>query len=512
MLPDNVGYLFDAALRLDPDAPAVLQGDTVISFEKLDRRCNRMANALATIGVKSGDRVALLFNNEFQFVEAMFGAMRIRAVGVPLNTRMSDEALAYVLEDSAADVLVAGTQMGPRLRNLLARVSRSIHVICDEYDGATPYEGGLADVSDVLGRQKTRFEDLCMLPYTSGSTGQPKGVMLTHGGQIWNADVIRKAAMLDETERALVAVPMCHKNAMLGAVKPFLLAGGSLVILPGFDAAAVITAIERYQITYLTGVPAMYKLILEQTELLEEHDVSSVRYALCGSAEVPDELLRRFREVFKAPIAESYGLTEGGPVPLTNTRWGLKKRGSCGVEIPGCDVKLIREDGSESHDNEPGELVTRNPGLAKGYWNQPDLTAHKFRNGWLHTGDLLRRDGDGYYYFVGRKDEVINVAGEKVHPKEVEDILLRHPELKDVCVVPAPHDVKGFVPVAFVCRRGAQTRVTEDELKTFFLERGAAYAHPRRIYFLDSLPLNSTGKLDRTLMRLWAADGVKQTV
>jgi acyl-CoA synthetase (AMP-forming)/AMP-acid ligase II len=504
MLPDNLGYLFDDALRLHPAAPAVLQGDLVLNFGELDDRCNRMSNLLAGLGMEKAERAAILFNNDYRFLECMFGAMRIGAIPVPLNTRMSDEALAYILEDSGAKLLLAGPDMGQRLNGILPRCGRQITVITDgAVETARPYEASLKAADAQLQRRRTPPDEICMLPYTSGSTGRPKGVMLTHHGQVWNTDVIRKAAMLDDSDRALVAVPMCHKNAMLGAVKPFLLAGGSLVILPGFNPRDVILAIERYRVTYLTGVPAMYKMILAERELLAQHDVSSVRYALCGSAEVPEELLQQFRDIFRAPISESYGLTEGGPVPLVNTRWGMKKRGSCGLEIPGCDVRLLRDDGSEASINETGELVTRNPGLAKGYWNQPEVTEEKFRDGWLHTGDLLRRDSDGYYYFVGRKDDVMNVAGEKVHPKEVEDLLLRHANIKDACVVPARHELKGCVPVAFVSEREAG-RTTEEELKSFFLTHGAAYAHPRRVFFLESLPLNSTGKLDRQKMRQMA--------
>jgi acyl-CoA synthetase (AMP-forming)/AMP-acid ligase II len=502
VLPDNLGYLFDTALALTPSKPAVYQGDTVLTFAELDARSNRMANALVALGVGAGDRVALLFNNDFRFLETLFGTMRLGAVAVPLNIRMGDDALRYVTEDSEAAVLVASAALAERGRALAAQIPAIKHVIAD---GALAYESVVAAASPTLARRATAFDEICMQPYTSGSTGKPKGVLLTHGGQIWNTDVMRKALMADDTERALIAVPLYHKNAMAGAVKPFLIAGGSLVILPGFDALEVIRAVDRYKVTYLTGVPAMYKMILAEKDALARHDVSSVRYAVCGSAEVPDELLEEFRRVFGAPIGESYGLTEGGPVPIVNTRWGLKKRGSCGLAFPGCDVKLVDEAGKEVGVDEVGELVTRNPGLAKGYWKLPEATAKKFRDGWLSTGDLMRRDADGYYYFVGRRDDMINVAGENVYPKEVEDILLQHPNLRDACVVPAPHDVKGEVPIAFVVAR-EPGRTTEDDVRRFFLERGAPYAHPRRVVFLDALPLGGTGKIDRIALKARARE------
>jgi long-chain acyl-CoA synthetase len=507
VLPDNLGHLFDTQLALTPSKPAVLQGDTVLTFAELDARSNRVANALAALGVTAGDRVALLFNNDYRFLETLFGTLRLGAVAVPLNIRMGDEALRYVAEDSEAGVLVASAALAERGRALAAQIPAVKHVIADApaVDGALAYEDVVAAASPTRARRATAFDEVCMQPYTSGSTGKPKGVLLTHGGQIWNTDIMRKALMADDTERALIAVPLYHKNAMVGAVKPFLLAGGSLVILPGFDALEVIRAIDRYQVTYLTGVPAMYKMILAEREALGRHDVSSVRYAVCGSAEVPDELLEEFRRVFGAPIGESYGLTEGGPVPITNTRWGLKKRGSCGLAFPGCDVRLVDEAGAEVGVDQVGELITRNPGLAKGYWKLPEATAKKFRDGWLATGDLMRRDADGYYYFVGRRDDMINVSGENVYPKEVEDILLQHPNLRDACVVPAPHDVKGEVPIAFVVAREAG-RTTEDDVRRFFLERGAPYAHPRKVVFLEALPLGGTGKIDRTALKARARE------
>ncbi|MGH9336350.1 MAG: AMP-binding protein, partial [Vicinamibacteria bacterium] len=378
MLPDNLGYLFDAPLRLFPQRTAVLEDEREISFAELDERSNRMANALRELGVKASDRIALMFDNDVQFFEALFGPMRLGAVPVPLNVRMGDEALAFVLEDSESSVLIANRRLSERAASLSRGLAGLRHRVVQgvEVPGSHDYDEILSSASPILSRRKTDPDEICMQPYTSGSTGRPKGVLLTHGGQLWNSDVLRKATLADPTERALISVPLYHKNAMAGAVKPFLLAGGSLVILPGFDPRAVIEAIEKYRVTYLTGVPAMYKRILAEKDLLSQHDVSSVRYALCGSAEVPEELLEEFGRVFRATIAESYGLTEGGPVPLVNSRWGLKRRGSCGLAFPGCEVKLLAEDGvSEVGGNEAGELVTRNPGLAMGYWKRPEATA-----------------------------------------------------------------------------------------------------------------------------------------
>jgi acyl-CoA synthetase (AMP-forming)/AMP-acid ligase II len=294
---------------------------------------------------------------------------------------------------------------------------------------------------------------------------------------------------------------------MLGAVKPMLLCGGSLVILPGFDPVQVIRSIARYKVTYMTGVPAMFSRILSQKDELRRNDVDSLRYAVCGSAEVSEELVAEFQRTFpEAIIAESYGLTEGGPDPISNCRYGLIKRGSCGRQIPGSDVKIVGQDGvTELGPNEVGELITRNPGLAKGYWKLPEVTKQKFRDGWLYTGDLMRRDEDGFFYFVGRKDDMINVSGENVYPKEIVDILLRHPRVREAYVVSIRHPIKGAVPVAFIVQSGTGGTSAE-ELKQFYLNYGAPYAYPRRIYFLDSMPLGGTGKIDRAQLEKLAAE------
>jgi long-chain acyl-CoA synthetase len=509
MLPENLGYLFDVALQIQPAAPAILQDDVVLTFKDLDERSNRMANALANLGIESGDRVALMFTNDYRFVESLLGAMRLGAVPVPLNIRMGDEAIKYVVDDSEAVALIANSEMAARARALLPQFPGVRHFIVDgEATGkALNYERVLRAASPSLARRKTAFDEVCLQPYTSGSTGKPKGVLLTHGGQIWNVDLLRKLEALDETERALVAVPLYHKNAMLGAVKPMLLCGGSLVILPGFDPVQVIRSIARYKVTYMTGVPAMFSRILSQKEELSRSDVKSLRYAVCGSAEVSEELVAEFQRTFPdAIIAESYGLTEGGPDPISNCRYGLIKRGSCGRQIPGSDVKIVGDDGvTELGPNEVGELITRNPGLAKGYWKLPEVTKKKFRNGWLYTGDLMRRDEDGFFYFVGRKDDMINVSGENVYPKEIVDILLRHPNVREAYVVPVRHPVKGAVPVAFIVPSGSGSNSAE-ELKQFFLKHGAPYAYPRRIYFLDSMPLGGTGKIDRAQLEKVAAE------
>ena len=502
----NFGDLAYVPIRAFPERPAVIQGAFTLTYAELEARMGRVGNLLRSLDVQQGGRVALLFPNEWPFIELCFGSMRAGAVPVPLNIRLGYDTLRYCVEHSDAQVLVASRTLVDQAARLKADVPgvRTLVLTGETAErprGALGYESLLAAASPEFEAVRVAPDDVCMQPYTSGSTGRPKGVLLTHRGQFWNADVVRRIMMFDETDRGLVAVPLYHKNAMASAVKPLLMAGGALVVLPGFDAAEVIRAIARHRCTYLTGVPAMFRMILNQKALLAEHDVTSVRWAACGSAMVPPDLLEEFQDTFHAGISEGYGLTEGGPVVLESPRFGPRKIGSAGLPLPGCEVRVVKADGREAGVGEAGELWTRNPGLARGYYKAPELTAQKFDpEGWLHTGDLVRHDEDGYYYILGRMDDMINVGGENVYPKEVEDMLLLHPAVREAFVVAVPHAIKGEAPVAFVVLHNGRA-ATAEELKRFFLERGPAYALPREVDFIDHAPLGSTGKVDRLALR-----------
>ena len=510
MYIDNLGYLPEIGYRLSPDKVAIVQGDVALTFGELEGRCNRVANGLIGLGVDPGERVALLFPNDYRYVESLLGTMRAGGVAVPVNIRLGYESLRHVVADSDARVLIAAKELVEVAERLADDVPAVECLVAEgsRHPRAVGYEGWLAGASASRPNVRTGPDDLCLLPYTSGSTGLPKGVRLHHVGQIHNADSMRRIFLLGPDERALIAVPLYHANGLCGALLPFLLAGASVVILPGFDGAAVIEAIDRHRCTYTTGVPAMYKLVLRERAALARSDLSSIRFLACGSAPVSVELIEQLGRTFPgAAIVESYGLTEGGPVVAVGPRWGIRKAGSTGLLLPDVEARVVDADGvSDLGAEEIGELWVRSPGNALGYHKLPDVTAARFTpDGWLQTGDLMKVDSDGYYYFLGRRDDMINCGGENVYPKEVETILIQHPDIVDACVVAAPHELKGEAPVAFVVSRDPAL-ADADELKAFFLARGPAYAHPRRITFLPELPLTSIGKVDRLALTRRAAD------
>lgn len=487
---DHLGFLTADAVRLHPGRRALTQDGLSLTYAQLDERADRVAGWIAGSGVAPGGRVALLWRNDVRYVEALLGVMRAGAVAVPLNVRQTDEVLGYILDDAPCCGILAGAMDTERARTL-ARRARSVRFV--------------AGTDDLLGAERLgvapRYgpDTICMQPYTSGSTGRPKGVPLSHGGQVWCADLVRKIYLFDESDVALIAAPLFHKNAGM-TLKAMLACGGECVVLPGFEPVAVLRAIDRHRVTYLSGVPAMYRMLLNETEELERCDVTSVRFASAGSAPVTVDLLEEFQRTFHAPIAEGYGLTEGGPDVLVTPRWGINKLGSVGIPVPGCQVQLRASDGTtEVGTGEVGELWVKNPGVTSGYHGLPEVTAERIRDGWLATRDLMRRDDDGYYYFVGRADDLINVGGENVYPKEVEQLLLRHSAVRDVAVVGRPHAEKGAIPVAFVVPHDDQT-VSADALVTFFHSVGPHYAYPRVVEFVAELPLTGAGKVDRSAL------------
>jgi len=342
---------------------------------------------------------------------------------------------------------------------------------------------------------------IAIQPYTSGSTGRPKGVLLTHFGQNWSRRILAHTRGTTERDVILVAAPLYHKNA-LNAIKQGLTAGATLPLMPQFDVARYIEAIGRYRCTVISGVPTMMAMLLARKELLAGMDTSSVRTIMMGSAPSSPQLVRELREQFpKAEPLVVYGVTEGGPVPLGPHPDGKPRSpGSLGVPYPGTQAKLVGGPGPDE-----GELVLKNPGILAGYHNLPEETAKRVRDGWYYTGDVCRRDKDGFYFFVGRTDDMFVSGGENIFPGEVEALLLRHPGVHQALVLPFDHELKGQVPYAFVVPRNGAV-VSEDEIKQFALANGPAYQHPRRVFFLEQLPLSGTNKVDREQLRLLARE------
>jgi long-chain acyl-CoA synthetase len=335
-------------------------------------------------------------------------------------------------------------------------------------------------------------------PYTSGSTGRPKGAIMTHHGMLWYVACNQRYWPSSENDRGMVALPLFHKNALRGTVKPMLYAGGSFVLMPAYEPRAYLEALAKYRCTYSRGVAAVFTMILQHADYLKSLDLSALRSMTIGSAVVTPELMDAVeRALPHVKVGESYGLTEGGS-PLRPPLDGRPvPRGSAGVQAPEVEIKLLDAQGNEADE---GELLIRCPYVCLGYHNEPEITRAKLQDGWLRTGDILCRDRDGFYYFRSRVDDMFSCGGENIYPKEVENLLFAHPDVVNAVVAPVAHAVKGFVPAAMVIPR-KDSGLTADVLKAYCLDKGPAYSHPRFIDMVEALPLNGAGKIDRGIVQ-----------
>jgi acyl-CoA synthetase (AMP-forming)/AMP-acid ligase II len=497
---NNIGYWCSEAVANQPESVAIFdlcqEAPRAVSYAELDQRMNRFAAMLCQEGLRPGDRLAMVVGNRFEFVEVMFGAMRAGIVPVPLNTKLGAEALDYIIRDADCIAAVVEPDCNSFVEGVVERSPITLRYSFAPLSQAWQhYEDALMAAPAEFDPPRLGKDHPSFQPYTSGSTGRPKGVILTHEGQLWWIRACQKYWPEGKDERTLAAVPLYHKNAMAGAIKPMLLCGGSVVLLPNFEPRRFLNVLSEYKCTQAGAVPAVFTLLLQHRDLIDTLDFSSLKSFSIGSAPVAGELMTAVKETFGVSVSESYGLTEGGPVMIGSPIDGRPVPvGSCGVAWPEGEIKLVDSDGKQVPDQ--GELWVRNPGVTPGYHNLPEVNAKRLRDGWLATGDLFRVDEEGFYYFLGRTDDMFNSGGENIYPKEVENLLIAHPAVQDVCVVPLEHSIKGHVPVALVTAAQGQT-TNEDELKQYCLANGPAYAHPRRIMITAELPLNGAGKIDR---------------
>ncbi len=489
--PRTLADLVDVAVAVAPDSTALVDARQRLTYRDLDVQADAIASWLWRREQGRGSRVAVVSGNEARFVVALLGIWRAGAAAVLPNSRTSLSQIAEVVRDSESSLVLAGSAFTTLSEHTPGVDLEPLASLPLAPSGPRP--------------RRPEPEESALLPYTSGSTGAPKGVVLTHAGQLHNASAMASTGLLAPHDVSLVCGPAFHANALSGAILPTLLSGGTLVLLPGFEANAVARVVETHRVTRITGVPAMYQMLLDAGSFAA-HDVSSLQVLLCGSAPVTTSLLGELEAALPGVVVlEGYGLTEGGPVVTCNPRFGVRKLGSVGPSLPGVEVRI--DGGADS-----GELLVRGPGVMVCYYRRPEATSARLSaDGWLRTGDRVRRDDDGYYYFLGRMDDMINVGGENLYPIEVESRIRQLAGVADVAVVPAPHAVKGHVPVAYVTTRPGHA-VSEDQVRQHCLDVGPAYAHPRRVIVLESLPLGSTGKADRAALRQDAAVRVSAKV
>ena len=483
---------------------AFVEGKRRVTFAEFDRRTSQLAQALSESGVRRGDRVGALMVNSVAFLEAMFAAAKLGAIFVPMNFRLAPPEVAYLLADSGADVFVWSAGCSKLARGALAgegvRVRMRVVVGGEPADGELDFEELVsrgvpaAPSIDVDGR------DVCALMYTSGTTGRPKGVMLTHDNLMWNLiNVLSVGRGLREGDRTVTVAPMFHSGGLGVHTLPLIYIGGTNTIMSAFDPQATLAAMARERVTVQFLVPAMWAALMA-VPAFEEYDLSALELAVTGAAPCPLPVLEYF-EGRGVPFQEGFGLTETAPgATLLDAGHIKEKAGSIGRPLFHVSTRIVDEQDCDVPVGEVGELLVRGPNVFAGYWGRPDATAEAFRGGWFHTGDLGRVDAEGFITLVDRKKDMIITGGENVYPIEVEQVLYRHPAVREVAVVGVPHDKWGETPIAVVVLADGMAEAT-DELIAYARERLAHFKCPTRVEYVPELPRTATGKVLKTMLR-----------
>jgi long-chain acyl-CoA synthetase len=480
----NLGDLTDRNGNLDKEAIidlALPANPRIYTHRQIDRLANGVAKYLIDQGFARGTHVAIVSLNRAEYIVAYFGIMRAGCVAVPANIKLPRDTIDYVMED--ASIALAFADKANR-----ALVRDGIPVI--DFDDAGP--GGFAATikPGEFASVEAGADEVGQMLYTSGSTGRPKGVPLSHCGQLWALST-RTSGALNEGERYVIAQPLFHMNGLF-AIKTIFATNASVVLLPAFETRSYIEAIAKYKVTSAGAVPTMWARVVKETELLAQNDITSIRRLMLGSAPMTMGLWDKIKQALpNVTLTIGYGTTEAGPAVFGPHPKGIPTPPlALGYPISLENVKLVN--GSEYE----GVILMRNPALMARYHNLPQQTAKAINDGWYYSGDVMRRDENGFYYFVGRADDMFVCSGENIYPGEVEKLLERHPQVQQAVVVPLPDEERSQVPVAFIVTR-ADARPSSDEIRKFTIANGPAYQHPRRIEFVSELPWAGTNKIDR---------------
>jgi long-chain acyl-CoA synthetase len=462
------------------------------TYSEFDAAVNRTATLLISQGVQKSDVVSLLMPNSPEYIIAYFACWKLGALAGPVNSLLKPHELVYIISNSEAKVLLVHSDFLPTIEGIRSRLPALRAVITfDEELQATH------DVGPAHGLPKTTLnkDDEALIIYTSGTTGKPKGCLLTHGNVIANARQIAEWLNFSEDDRLLTIMPLFHMNAVSVTTMAALYSGGSTVISPKFAASRFWEIISNYQITSFGSVATMLSILLTTYPdgVPEGLKTDQLRFAMCGSAPVPAEVLKRFEETFDCLVIEGYGLSESTCRSTFNPPDRRRRPGSCGMPI-GNEMRVVDDDDQDVADGELGEIVLRGENILKGYYKNDEATATAFRNGWFHTGDIGYRDAGGFFYIVDRKSDMIIRGGENIYPREIDEVLYQHPSIAAAATIGVPDSLYGEEVAAFVVLKDT-AQVDAEQLLNFCRERLADYKCPKTINFVKEIPKGPTGKL-----------------
>lgn len=494
-----------------PANEAISFYDEKWTYSELKAQVDTFASALQQIGVKKGDRVALMLPNCPQFIVSYYGILTVGGIVVQINPMFTERELHYMVTDSGAETIIALELLSSSIKSV-KRDTKLKNIILVSLDSAKDhnleeqsYETFMSKSTGLFTPVSLNpFEDTAIIQYTGGTTGRSKGAMLTHHNLI--ANIIQnievfKGTLLPGTERVLTVIPLFHVYGMTLCMNVGIFQGYCLIVLSRFEKEEVLQTIKREKPTYFPGVPTMYIALNSHPEL-ERYGMNELKVCHSGGASIPVELLNEFEQKTGTNIYEAYGLSESSPGALGQSPFQERVHGSVGTALPGTEVKIVdlANRNMEVALNEVGELLIKGPQVMKGYWNMPEETAHSLQNGWLFTGDIARKDQDGRIYIVDRKKDLIIASGYNVYPREVEEVLYEHPAVLEAVVIGVPEVYRGEnVKAIVVLKEGKQ--LLADELFTHCKKYLSPYKVPKIIEFRSTIPKTSVGKILRRALR-----------
>ena len=503
----NIGEYLDGAVQKYEDRPFMQFYGETVTYNDFHRRVNILANALTKAGFKKGDFIHVWVQNSPQTLISYFAIIKIGAVAGPINGWWKASEVRYLLNDSKGSGLIVEDQYMdifkeikadcPHLKNIIevSQKPTGDYTTMDEL-----MEGG--DESPV--KCDAGPDDYAYIFYTSGTTGNPKGVLLSHNNVVTDANMINAALNTDPGKTFLCFLPLFHVNAMLTCTSA-LEKGHTIVLRKSFSASEFWQVVDEFKVNFWSAVPAVYQILLTDPGR-QKYDLSSMEFGICGAAPLTEETMRSFEQTFGIPIVEGYGLTEGTCVSTINPRDGVRKVGSIGKALPGQDVLIVDEDGNEVPTSERGEIVIKGPNVMLGYFNMPEETAETIIDGFLHTGDVGIKDEDGYIFIVDRKKDMIIRGGENIYPKEIDNLLAEHPKIQEAATVGVPDPTMGEDVKVFVI--ASDESLTEDEVIAYCKENLAGFKVPRYVEIIEGdFPRSPIGKVLKKTLREWGLDG-----
>jgi fatty-acyl-CoA synthase len=502
----NVGDWLRKWSHLQPEKRALISEGRPFTYREFNQRTNQLCHHLLGTGVRKGERVAVLLHNCHQYLEIFFALSKIGAILVPLNWRLAGPELEFILKDSGSGTLI----FEPEFEEVVAAIRPGLNLSNGNYmaigephpDWAADYEKTISTqpVGEPSEQGSAGGEDPHIIMYTSGTTGIPKGAVLSHRKtffNVLNADIVYN---LTSNDVVIISRPMFHSGGLLVEASPVLYKGGTIIIRKRFRPPEILETVRQYRVTILELPATVYQFILQECDL-SRYDLGSIRCYFTGGERIPVSLLEEYLKKGIA-LSQIFGQTEASTITFLSAEMAGKKMGSVGLPVFHGEVRIVDKSGTELKPGEVGEIIIRGPTLMSGYWNRPDLTSEAIREGWLYTGDLAKVDEEGYFFIVDREKDMYISGGENVYPAEVEKVLFTHPKVFDAGVIGVPDEKWGEVGKAFIVLKPGEV-MTEEETFRFLRGKVGKYKIPKYAAFVEELPKTASGKIQKFILKEW---------